>query len=85
MQTPRVVIEAHLKETLTRSGGRVALCDAEGKTLGLFVPLSLADDAAIVEWAKSQISDEEIQRRLNEPGPRRTTAEVLQRIQALRA
>jgi hypothetical protein len=45
------------------------LCDESGATVGRFLPEE-AYRRLIYDWMKSQISDEELDRRLNQPAGR---------------
>jgi hypothetical protein len=64
----RMVLDPNLHAKL--EGVReVEFCDASGRTVGHF----LSEEAyrrLLYEWANAQISDEELQRRLEEPGGR---------------
>ena len=64
-----------------QGSGNLELCDPEGRTLGYFVRTDSRFEATPeeYEWVKSQISDEELERRRAETGPLRSTAEVLAR------
>jgi hypothetical protein len=58
--------------------------DPAGKTLGYFLPAIPPNhsDAEVYAWLKTQISDEELDRRSKEPLGR-TTAEVLAHLKSL--
>ena len=60
------------------------VCDDSGRVLGVFVPASEADRElrALYEDARTRITDEELERRRNEPGGY-TTAEVLEYLKGL--
>jgi hypothetical protein len=58
----------------------VSLCDDSGTVLGYFIP---AADRSMYEGVEPPISKEELDRRSREPGPRYTTAEVLERLRRL--
>ena len=80
----KLVVTPEAYAPFFRASGNLELCDPSGHTLGYFVRSDdrIIDDPAIYEWVKSQISDEELERRRREPGGR-TTAEVLARLDAL--
>lgn len=52
----------------------IEFCDENGKTLGHFLPENLYKDL-VIGWSKSNISDEELERRRREPEGR-TLAEI---------
>ncbi|HZU38238.1 MAG TPA: hypothetical protein VFA18_20105 [Gemmataceae bacterium] len=58
----------------------VELCDPSGKVLGRFVPHF---DPSEWEFSGPDISDEELQRRMNSKERRYTTAEVLAHLKKL--
>lgn len=58
----------------------VELYDTSGKVLGTFVPIVVEDREAYANF-KSPISDEEFQRRLNEPGGK-SLAEIWKELDA---
>ncbi len=62
-----IVVGQELRNRLRAATTLVNLKDEQGTTLGTFVPEPLAKDL-LLEWAKAQISDEEITRRLAQPG-----------------
>jgi len=56
------------------------LCDGSGKTVGHF----LSSDVyrrLVIDWANAQVTDEELQRRLAQPGGR-SLAEIWQRLRS---
>ena len=60
-------------------GGRsFELCDTAGHTIGYFHPAKTrtAEEAALYEWAKAAVSEDELEEARASPGLR-TTAEVL--------
>lgn len=75
---PRITLDAAVIAQLANLLSPVEICDPDGKVIGIYRPK--------IDLAKygPQISDEEIQRRLNEPGPRYTTEEVIERLRKLR-
>jgi len=54
------------------------LCDRSGQTVGHFLSETLYR-RLLYDWANAQISDEELQRRLQQPGGR-TLAEIWDRV-----
>jgi hypothetical protein len=77
----KVTIDATLRAKLGDLSRQFELYDESGQRLGFYVPAPTYDPA-LYEWAKSQISDEELRRRAEEPGGY-TTAEVLQHLEEL--
>ncbi|MGL4552262.1 MAG: hypothetical protein ACRC33_13875 [Gemmataceae bacterium] len=61
----------------------VALRDRSGKLLGVYTPHPSPEEAADYERALASVDRAELERRKREPGPRRTTAEVLERLSSL--
>ena len=59
----------------------IEVCDDEGNPIGYFVSC-LEHDPQLYEWAKSQLSDDELLRRRNARGNGRTTDEVIKRLEA---
>ncbi len=56
--------------------------DDQGEVIGYF--LTRADyERIMIEWAKLKYPLEELERRDREPGPRRTTAEILADLEKL--
>jgi hypothetical protein len=71
----RIVIDDQLGAKLQASQYELELCDKSGRTLGFFLPPELHHEL-LYAWAKAQVSNEEIERALNEPGGM-TTAELM--------
>jgi hypothetical protein len=63
----KVVLDEPLRSKLHGLAEQIELCDESGTTIGRFLPEE-AYRRLIYDWIKSQISDEELERRLNEPG-----------------
>jgi len=79
----RVLVDDALRATLGDLQAQAEFCDQAGRVLGYFVPAK--DDLhAVREWIRSRISDEELERRAQEPAER-TTEEVLKRLHELDA
>ena len=56
------------------------LCDASGHTVGRFLSEGLYR-RLVYDWANAQVTDEELRRRLEEPGGR-TLDEILSRLES---
>jgi hypothetical protein len=63
----RVVIDQLIRSKFSNLAEQVELCDETGRTVGYFLPAELHHEL-LRAWAKSDISDEELERRRNEPG-----------------
>jgi hypothetical protein len=74
----KLVLQTPILSQLGHFDRQLELCDADGNTVGYFVP-AVGHDSEVYEWAKTQISDEELSRRKNEPDGRSTT-EILERL-----
>ena len=74
----RVLVDDSFRSKLGEFHTQTEFCDKEGRLLGVFIPVA-EDDRHWYEWAKGQYSEEELERRFNEPGER-TTAEVLKAL-----
>jgi hypothetical protein len=74
----RVFVDDALRSKLDQFETETELCDKDGKVFGVFTPVN-DPDRRWYEWAKGRYSDEELERRCNEPGEK-TTAEVLDRL-----
>jgi hypothetical protein len=70
----RVVLDDVLRARLKNLDQQLEVCDESGRTLGHFLPAELYH-RLLYDWGNAQISDEELERRLNEPGGR-TLAEI---------
>lgn len=84
----KVTLEGELRSRLASLVGEAELCDEQGRTVGFYVPLGpeVPDDLErhmLLAWAKTVFTDEELERARNDPGPSRTTAEVLERLERL--
>jgi hypothetical protein len=77
----RILINDASQLELLKSHDRIEVCDKEGFVIGVFVSLG-RQDPDLLQWAKSQISDEELERRKSQRGAGRTTAEVIGRLAA---
>jgi hypothetical protein len=74
-QMTRVMLDAAACDKLRQASGLVELCDQAGKTVGYF-------QVAPVGGLRSPFSDEEIQRRRQEPRTGRPLAEILRDLGA---
>jgi hypothetical protein len=74
----RLLIEDGLRIKLDEIRVPTELCDKQGRVIGVFTPTA-DPDRKWYEWAKGRYSDEELERRYNEPGEK-TTAEVLKSL-----
>ncbi len=63
----KVTIDHTMRDKLRNLSEPVELCDEEGRVLGYFTPVV---DQSMYEGVDSPISEEELQRRLNEDGGR---------------
>ncbi len=78
-----IEVDHELAKKLKEADGRVALCDAEGRIVGFYQPLGPQSmSPELLKWAKEQISDEELERRAQEPGGI-STQELLKRLNEL--
>jgi len=74
----RVILDESIGEKL-RHLDEVELCDQSGQRVGHF----LSDDLfrrLLYDWANAQVSDEELERRRQQPGGR-TLAEIWSRLE----
>lgn len=82
----RLTVDASTKEKLTSSGQLTEVCDESGRTIGYFHPISahIGEQPITNEMRKwaDEISDEEIEQALNEPGGC-TTEELIQQLKQL--
>ena len=72
----RIVLD---QDTIDKLGGineTTILCDPQGRAIGILGPTS-------DKHLQPQISDEEIDRRIKNPGRRYTTEEVLKHLESL--
>lgn len=79
----KVVLDEPLRAKLQGLAEQVELHDESGQILGQFLPQQVYH-RLVCEWAKAQVSDDELDRIRREPGGR-TTAEVLQRLKSMKA
>ena len=77
----RVLVDDAMRTTLGKLRWQAEFCDQSGKVLGYFIPAE-QDRQSLREWGHSRISDDELEKRAQEPGAF-TTAEVLKRLHEL--
>jgi hypothetical protein len=70
----RIVIDQSIRSKISNLAEQVELCDETGRTVGYFLPAGM-HRALLRAWAEAQLSDEELERRRNEPGGK-TLAEI---------
>lgn len=70
----RVVLDPQLQSKLNGLNEQLEICDETGRTLGHFIPQRLYREL-LVAWSKANLSDEELERRRQEPRGR-TLAEI---------
>jgi hypothetical protein len=63
----KLMIDSTLRSKLNGLDQHLELCDEAGRTLGHFLPADLYREM-IVAWSKARASDEELDRRMREPG-----------------
>lgn len=76
----RLVLDSAMRSKLIDLDCEVEFCDEAGRTLGYFLPAELHGET-LREWAQSEVSEEELERRRNEPGGR-TLKEIWARLGA---
>jgi hypothetical protein len=74
----RVILDQQMRSKLNGLNEQVEICDESGNTLGHFVPESLYREF-LVAWSRSNLSDEDLERRRQEPRGR-TLAEIWQKL-----
>jgi hypothetical protein len=70
----KITLDANLKAKLNGLSEPLELCDESGATVGHFLP-ETTYLAYLYAWVKTQVSDEEIKKLLNQQGGR-TLAEI---------
>jgi hypothetical protein len=65
----KVILDDILRARLKNLDQQLEVCDEAGRTLGHFLPAQLYQ-RLLYDWGNAQIDDNELQRRLNEPGGR---------------
>jgi hypothetical protein len=74
----KLIADDQLGPSLRRLNEAVEVCDEQGKTLGHFLPKEQYF-RWLYDMAKSEISDEELERRMQEPGGS-TLAEIWEQL-----
>ncbi len=77
----KLILAPQLLPDFVGAGHQLELCDPAGQTIGYFVPL-VQYTSELYAWARTQLTDEELNRRKLEPDGR-STAEVLERLSEL--
>ena len=63
----RIVVDDSLLNRLQNLAGELVFCDEAGRTLGYFLPAG-GSDADLYGWARSEFTDDELERARREPG-----------------
>jgi hypothetical protein len=63
----KVTIDETLRSKLNGLDQQIELCDESGRTLGHYLPANSYRDL-LVAWSKARASDQELDRRMVEPG-----------------
>lgn len=66
----RLILDDQQVQTVAKASGTLELCDQRGNIVGYLPPCPSQDEIA------------EAKRRLNTPGPRRTTQQILENLRA---
>jgi len=74
----RIILDSQLRSKLNGLNDQVELCDEAGATVGHFVPAPLYREL-LAAWSKTHLTDEELERRRQEPRGR-TLAEIWQSL-----
>lgn len=77
----RILVDNALRTTLGKLRSQAEFCDESGTILGYYFPIEQGSQS-LRDWVRSRISDEELERRAQEPGGF-TTAEVMKRLHGL--
>jgi len=77
----RITVDAQTRSKLISAGGEAEVCDEMGATIGYFLT---PDEylAWMYEWARNQVSDEELEQARHEPGGF-STPEAIAYIEAI--
>ncbi|MCH8044635.1 MAG: hypothetical protein IID44_13055 [Planctomycetes bacterium] len=76
----KVILDDSLLAQLHSGNEPLELCAPTGETVGHFLPQEVYQ-RLIYDWANAQITDEELQRRLEQPGGR-ALAEIWSRLES---
>ena len=74
----RIVLDPQLRTRLNGLNEPMEVCDEAGKTVGHFLPDGLYREF-LVAWSKAHLSNEELERRRQEPRGR-TLAEIWKKL-----
>ena len=75
----RAIVDDDFGAKLGRFCTQTEFCDKEGRVLGVYIPTK--DEVRVLyDAARGRYSEEELDRRCNEPGEK-TTAEILKALQ----
>jgi hypothetical protein len=74
----KVILDDMLRAKLNGLDQHLELCDENGHTVGHYLPAEDYKDL-LVDWSKARVSDEELDRRMQEPGGC-TLAEIWERL-----
>ncbi|HEY1861618.1 MAG TPA: hypothetical protein VGG61_14755 [Gemmataceae bacterium] len=74
----KIMIDNSMRTKLNGLDRHVEFCDEAGHTLGHFLPTDLYREF-LVSWSKTRASDEELDRRMLEPGAC-SLAEIWERL-----
>jgi hypothetical protein len=83
MPFEKVIVDAEALRRFREASGQLEVCDAQGRTLGFFMPPSMvhAYEELGYAWARAQFADDaELERARAEPGGL-TTAEAIERLE----
>ena len=72
---PKVTLDSELRARLGNFDGCLVLCDETGQAVAHVVPAATFNKL-VYAWARSQVSDEEVEKARGEPGGM-TTAQAL--------
>lgn len=77
----QVVLDADLKARLKGLDEETEFCEADGRTLGHFLPNGLYQEL-LYSWARKQFDDDELNRARQEPGGM-TTAQAIAHVRSV--
>ena len=75
----KVTIDQSLRAKLDNLSAEVEFCDESGRTVGYYVPADWHHEL-LYAWAKSQFTDEELEKARNQPGGR-SLPDILARLE----
>jgi hypothetical protein len=74
----RALVDDDFREKLDKFCTQTEFCEKDGRVLGVYIPMTV-QERKWYDWARGRRSEEELDRRCNEPGEK-TTAEVLKSL-----